>query len=99
MRKPNGLPMYSDKAKALFYAMVDERRLIFRKEFSHALSNERQYELKDGYRFRDNDRCFNELENNTPENLFMLTPSIAIDKVLMSKAYGDYYYKYEKDWG
>ena len=93
------LPKYSDKATALFYAMIDERRRIFRNEFKHALDNERQYELKAGYRFADNQRCFWKVENNTPEKEFLLTPELVIDKILESQAYGDYYYTYEKDWG
>lgn len=93
------LPPYSYKAKDLFESLIKERRLITEKEYAHAFANEREYELCKGYRFRDDSRCLSVLESNTPEKEFLLQPAQHIDRVLLSLAYGDYYYKYEKDWG
>jgi hypothetical protein len=99
MKTSAKLPLYSQKTEDLFRSLVKGRRLIAEKEYAHAFNNEREYELVKGYRFRCDDRCFKVLESSTPEKEFLLQPEIQIDKVLLSLAYGDYYYKYEKDWG
>ena len=92
-------PYWSNTTRELFLSKIPERRDLFRKEFAHALKHEREFELKDGYRFRDNYRILSRLERVNSEKDALLNTDLLIDKMLESQAYGDYWYTYEKDWG
>jgi hypothetical protein len=92
-------PYWSDKTREMIRKKIPERRTLFRKEFHHALAHEREFELKDGYRFRDDERILTKLERAYGEKETLLRTDHLIDKMLESMAYGDYYYTYEKDWG
>jgi hypothetical protein len=92
-------PYWSDKTRELVKNRIPERRAIFVKEYAHALAYEREYELKAGSRFRDDDRILSRLERANAEKDALLNTDLLIDKMLESMAYGDYWYTYEKDWG
>lgn len=91
-------PYWTDKTRDAVKKRIPERRAIFVKEFAHALKHERQYELKAGYRFKDDDGILTRLERAHGEKETLLRMDHLIDKMLESQAYGDYYYTYEKEW-
>jgi hypothetical protein len=94
----DGSSPYSMRAHSTFYAMIDASRELFRKEFNHALSDEQRYELKDGSRFKCNDKCYSALKDRYTEEMFLNMPIRCIQSILESMAYTDYYYQYEKNW-
>lgn len=92
------VPVWSDKTVEMIKKKIPERRDIFRKEFAHALNDERHYELKAGYRFYDNEGILSRLQYSYVEKDAQLYANYIVDDMLRERAYGDYYYTYEKEW-
>jgi hypothetical protein len=89
---------FTQKTIDLIIKELPDQRMIFKKEYSHALKNYHDFMIELGYRFYDNDRVIRSLESNHTEEVLLKEFNNLIQKTLMSLASADYYYSYEKQW-
>jgi hypothetical protein len=89
---------YSPKGRELFYSLITQCRIEFKREFRNALEDCHAAGLYASDRFNDADRVFWALQSNVSEADFTQLPKHYITRVLLGACEADYYYQFEKEW-